>query len=452
MATDLSRDRISNLPDSILLTIISSLEMDEAARCSILSSRWRHLFPSTLLDFNAFITRRDRINLVKAVTSILAAYPDALIRSFRTGTLYFCPEYKAAVDGWLRDLSSHGIEELLLSFNCTEDKLRRIPESLFACSSLKRLDASNAVFPTATEAAAASLACLTTINLSSVKISQDSVHNLLEQCTMLEHVTVNFIGKFDSLRLRSQSLKVLKSTGDFNELFIDDAPKLEYLLGRWMHQRKVHIKVAHAPKLEFLAYLGMSNKIDIGETSFTEESIHVKTLMPSIKTLSVNLSHDGQGFMEVGYMGWLMQLLKLFPRLETLYIKSSSWSGAQDSTSESWEMRRSFRCLDNHLKKVVIEVYRGHEWQREVAKFLHGRSKFLKTMEFHCMDDGTLEGFAKAPSEEWVREQKELLCLDSRAARDASFLFFKGQLVDNHHEVCDGELYQKNYYRDLYDV
>jgi hypothetical protein len=76
------------------------------------------------------------------------------------------------------------------------------------------------------------------------------------------------MGKFDRLHLRSRSLKVLTSTGNFEELFIDDAPNLEYLLGRFMHQRKVRIKIVHAPKLEFLARLGMSNTIDIGETSF----------------------------------------------------------------------------------------------------------------------------------------------------------------------------------------
>jgi hypothetical protein len=45
--------------------------------------------------------------------------------------------------------------------------------------------------------------------------------------------------------------------------------------------------------------------------------------MPSIKTLSVVLSHDDQGDMELWYIEWLMQLLKLFPSLETLYIKVS---------------------------------------------------------------------------------------------------------------------------------
>ena len=131
---DLSRDRISDLADSILVTILCSLPMDEAARCSILSSRWRHLFPSTLVDFRAF-TRSGR-NVVKAVTSILAAYPDQPVRSFTTGMLFFRPQDKAAVDVWLRDLSNRGIEELSLCLNSFDDKRLRIPEALFACSSI----------------------------------------------------------------------------------------------------------------------------------------------------------------------------------------------------------------------------------------------------------------------------------------------------------------------------
>jgi hypothetical protein len=67
------------------------------------------------------------------------------------------------------------------------------------------------------------------INLSNVKISEDSVHTLLSQCTLLERLTVNFLGTFDRLHIRSPSLKVLNSTGKFEELFIDDAPNLEYL-------------------------------------------------------------------------------------------------------------------------------------------------------------------------------------------------------------------------------
>ncbi|XP_047060271.1 F-box/FBD/LRR-repeat protein At5g56420-like [Lolium rigidum] len=444
VGTDLSRDRISNLADSTLVTILSRLCMDEAARCSILSSRWRHLFPSTLLNFRAF-TRSGR-NVVKAVTSILAAYPDEPVLSLRTGMLFFRPQDKAAVDVWLRDLSNRGIEELSLWFGFDE-KRRPIPESLFACSSLRRLHVINGTFPDTTEAAAASLARLTKIELSDVRISQNSINSLLSQCTVLEHLTIKFTGRLDSLRLRSRSLKVLNSTGDFEKLVIDDAPNLERVVDKLMNQRKVHIEVVYAPKLEFLGYLGMSNEIGIGDTIFKGEIMRVETLMPRIKTLAVEMS-----YMKEGYTTWFMQLLRLFPHLETLYIKRDSSYMVEFTAPGSWEMRRPIPCILNHLEKVVFEVFRGHKWEMEMAKFFHRRSDFLKTMEFHCMDDKSKEDYGGPPSELWVRKQKKLLCLDGRAAEDALFQFFKRPLAENHHEHCDDERYQRDYYRDMYDV
>ncbi|KAM0838958.1 hypothetical protein ACQ4PT_060625 [Festuca glaucescens] len=444
VGTDLSRDCISNLADSTLVTILSRLCMDEAARCSILSSRWRHLFPSTLLNFRAF-TRSGR-NVVKAVTSILAAYPDEPVRSFRTGMLFFRPQDKAAVDVWLRDLSNRGIEELSLWFGFDE-KRRPIPESLFACSSLRRLHVINGTFPDTTEAAAASLARLTKIELSDVSISQNSLSSLLSQCTVLEHLTIQFTGKLRSLHLRSRSLKVLNSTGDFETLVIDDAPNLERVVDKLMNQRAVDIEVVHAPKLEFLGCLGMSNEIDVGDTIFAGKVMRVETLMPSIKTLAVEMS-----YMKKGYTMWLMQLLKLFPHLETLYIKRDNSYVVEHTATGSWEMRRPIPCMMNHLEKVVFEVFRGHKWEMEMAKFLHERCDFLKTMEFHCMDDASRKNYGGPPSEEWVRKRKELLCLDNRAAGDARLQFFKRQLAENHHEHCDDERYQRDYYQDMYDV
>jgi hypothetical protein len=49
---------------------------------------------------------------------------------------------------------------------------------------------------------------------------------------------------------------------------------------------------------------------------------------------------------------------------------------------------------------VVFEVYRGQQWQREMARFLHGRSRLLKTMEFHIMVDTVGAELSKPPNEE----------------------------------------------------
>ncbi|KAF0920205.1 hypothetical protein E2562_034019 [Oryza meyeriana var. granulata] len=307
-------DYISDLPDNVLITILSLLPLDDAARSTVLSTRWRHLFPSTLLDFRAFAPGRD---VVTAVSTILAAHPAARVRSFRTRWLYFPPEDDTSVVGWLRDLAGRGVQELSLSFR---ERWQRIPASLFACASLKRLQADSCTFPDVTQAPAP-LAGITEIDLFDVDISEESLSALLWQCTALEHLRMRSMGKLcRRIHVRSESLKTLCGSGDFHELFIEHAPNLEQVYSNSMYMRRPVLKVAHAPKLEFLGYLGMSfNKIEIGQTIFTENYFDVKTLMPSLKTLAVELSYTSEG-----YIDWFMQLLKLFPCLETLYIRVNS--------------------------------------------------------------------------------------------------------------------------------
>ncbi|OEL17609.1 hypothetical protein BAE44_0021371 [Dichanthelium oligosanthes] len=259
-------------------------------------------------------------------------------------------------------------------------------------------------------------------SFSKQRVPDDALHALLSHCTALERLKMRSMRLFDCSRvhIRSPRFKILSSDAHFDELFVEDAPNLEWLLGDNLYQRGVRFRVTHAPRLEFLGYLGMGSlAIEIGETIFTKDQILVKTLMPSLKTLAVESRNRS-----VGYINWFMQLLKLFPRLETIYIRSEFGPMIEDDASESWAALESTPCIDKRLKKAMFEIYRGHEWQREMAKFLHRRSSFLETMEFHCLDDIRTTWMTSAPSKEWVREQQELLCFDIRASRDARFFFF----------------------------
>jgi hypothetical protein len=88
-----------------------------------------------------------------------------------------------------------------------------------------------------------------------------------------------------------------------------------------------------------------------------------------------------------------------------------------------------------------------------MAKFLHGNSRFLKPMELHCMHHAVTHPFGMMIAHpDWVKKQREILCLDTRALRDACFLFFKHMLATQHYLTCHEESYKRKYYDNLYEI
>ncbi|RLM93761.1 hypothetical protein C2845_PM08G24180 [Panicum miliaceum] len=223
VGTDLPCDRLSDLPDAILVSILSLLRLDEAARCTVLAPRWRRLFSSTLLlDFNANMP--GRLDVIGTINSILAAHPTAPVRSFRAGWRFIPRDKDLSSGGWLQELARRGVEELSLDFDF-HDWHHRIPVSLFDCSSLKRLpDVPKAGFGAAHSPPQARL---TEIELDWVAISAASVNFLLSQCTALERLKMYGTSKCGRVHVLSPSLKILDSEGNFDKLFIQYAPNLE---------------------------------------------------------------------------------------------------------------------------------------------------------------------------------------------------------------------------------
>ena len=182
VGTDVPCDRLSDLPDAILVSILSLLPLDDAARCTVLAPRWRRLFSSTLLlDFDA--TMPGRLDIIGAVNFILAAHPTAPVRSFRARWRYIPPDKDLSSGGWLQELARRGVEELYLDLDLHHWH-QRIPVSLFDCSSLKRLRARACTFPDVPKgrfgaAPSPPLARLTEIELYRVVISDAFMNFLL---------------------------------------------------------------------------------------------------------------------------------------------------------------------------------------------------------------------------------------------------------------------------------
>ncbi|KAJ4734145.1 F-box/RNI-like/FBD-like domains-containing protein [Rhynchospora pubera] len=153
-------DLISQLPDCILHSILSLVHVRDAARTSVLSSRWRHLWeaaPLRLFDDSFNPNNRSPYDDCyyhfvsdpwldwsrNAVSSIFDSHHGP-IESLRLSL--FC---SFQMDRFVKTAVQRGIRELnLVPFNFDRDPFK-LPLSLLFCNTLHQLSLQNCTFPRA---------------------------------------------------------------------------------------------------------------------------------------------------------------------------------------------------------------------------------------------------------------------------------------------------------------
>lgn len=380
------KDRISDLPDAVLLSVLSFLPLRDAGRTAVLSSRWRGLFDQSLLDFNAcqpFPPEEGRGCdwVIRAITDILAARPRIRIRSFRL-VMYGrgFQGRRGVVDGWFRALARHGVRELEVDmFYAT--RMPTLPNSLLELDSLEALKVYYCRFPDAGPAPALRLPALKILHLSNVDVSQDALQATLSRCTSLECVKLKNIIGVDKIRLRSKSLtRLYGDFGDLKELVVEDAPNLEELVGIGLPSGKAKMRIVFAPKLQVLGYLGISVRpLVLHDTVFDGGIVRLTTLMHSVKTLAIQVP-----FSEKGYTIFVLQLLKCFPCLEVLHVEPNKRSICRRVNVEEWDTANSVQCIEHSINRVVFEYFGGEDSQLGFLTFLLRMARALKLVEIYC--------------------------------------------------------------------
>ncbi|KAB2618578.1 F-box/LRR-repeat protein 25-like [Pyrus ussuriensis x Pyrus communis] len=113
----IGKDRISNLPDDVLHTIISLLSTREAVRTSVLSRRWRNMYAYTSnLEFLIGATRNVDYFLA-TLERFLACHLGSKVVSFKVLCFFPCT-YVLQVNDWIDFAIGKGVEDLDLAFTC----------------------------------------------------------------------------------------------------------------------------------------------------------------------------------------------------------------------------------------------------------------------------------------------------------------------------------------------
>ncbi|PSR88220.1 F-box/FBD/LRR-repeat protein [Actinidia chinensis var. chinensis] len=138
----LVRDSFSDLPQSIIETILTKLPIRDAVRTSILSTKWRYKWANLthiVFDEKCGTLCNDKVpvedNLVKIITRLLFLH-DGPIHNFSLSSAYL--PSSPDIDQWLLFLSRKDIKELVLELG--EGEWFRAPSCLFSCRKLTHLE------------------------------------------------------------------------------------------------------------------------------------------------------------------------------------------------------------------------------------------------------------------------------------------------------------------------
>ncbi|CAN0876707.1 F-box/FBD/LRR-repeat protein At1g13570 [Linum grandiflorum] len=273
-------DLITDLPQSILESILSRMPIRDAVRTSILSTKWRYrwtILSQLVFDDSCVEACNERSlvesNLISFITRTLFLHQGP-IHKFQLSTSYLqcCPD----LDQWLLFLSRTDIKELIVELG--ECEWFRIPSSLFNCKRLTRLELCRCEFnpPPSFK----SFLHLRSLNLYEVQVGRDAIESLISGCPLLESLSLSY---FDSLALtiRAPNLKYLCLEGEFTDICLENTPSLLALSIAVYMTEDTAEHLDQSSCCNFINFLGGVPLLErlIGHIYFTKGSSHTLAAM-----------------------------------------------------------------------------------------------------------------------------------------------------------------------------
>ncbi|KAJ7954004.1 F-box/FBD/LRR-repeat protein [Quillaja saponaria] len=378
-------DLISDLPQSIIESILTRLPIRDAIRMSILSSKWRYKWTTLtqlVFDEKCVTLTNDGAAVLKSllnfITRVLFLHQGP-IHKFQVWTSYLqsCPD----IDQWILFLSRNDIKELALELG--EGEWFRVPSCLYKCKKLTRLELFRCELePPLTFKGFVSLKSL---NLHQVLVAPDVIENIICSCPLLESLSLSY---FDSLALniRAPNLKYLYLEGEFKDIWLEDTPLLVDMSVAMYMTDDIAEHFEQSSSCNFVKCLG-------GVPQLERLSGHIyfsKYLSigndPGILPLTYNhlktIELNQVSFEDMKEILVVLYLITSSPNLVELQISGSSNTPAATDVPdlEFWEKKGPSDCLFKRLKVVKITDMSGVTHEMGFMKFLLGSSPVLEVM------------------------------------------------------------------------
>ncbi|KAJ3684874.1 hypothetical protein LUZ61_014038 [Rhynchospora tenuis] len=414
-------DFISALPDELVSSILSLVPIKDAARTSVLSSHWRHLWKEAPLCLNDASIEPDKLTPVfnnlewscKAVSKIILDCHGPIdtlrLSHFTQSKLY--PALDLIVES---ATTQRGLRELTLLADINFENHYVLPWSLLCCNSLSQLSLRGCKFPSPLFLPASMFPNLKVLRVTHVELSNDTLQVLLSKCLSLE--TLHFISfaGLHCISISSPSLRNLVWHTSFalNGLIIKDVPNLESLMFNEHATMHCKVKVLNAPKLQLLGPLCMNFRaLQLGRTFFDcqKESYRWKSELSCVKVTA-----------SACQMKRLSSVKTLAIKMEPSYDRrkdDGSLSGSRNySDLGTWDKQGSLSFLD-HLKTVSVKGFYDDRNDVELVKYLVFHGNKLRKITLLCSK--------KKFSKKFVKNIRRQICIEDRASSDLQLVFFR---------------------------
>ncbi|XP_077229671.1 F-box/FBD/LRR-repeat protein At1g13570-like [Tasmannia lanceolata] len=383
-----SLDRISDLPKPILTSIFSLLPIEEAARTSLLSTKWRYLWNSIPylelreLDLN-------ELNLKFKDTWRSIVYHILFSRQDPVESVYFCFNfiklYKLDIDNFILFLCNKGIQELSL-FNDSDEKLYRVTPCTFFCSTLRKLNLWNCrvTLPPSFKR----FCNLKTLQLGQGDITSDELERLISCCPVLEKLRLDYCW-WESISIRAPSLLSLeirtRSPLDFS---LKDLTQLEH--ASFYFELCSHNGNDTGQMVELLMNLSHVQSFYLNFTFYKCLSVEKvpQSLPAQCQLLNLNKLTMRFSLLEANIVFLLSCVLRSCPHLqdlELMIVDSTFKPPTHCVELDYWEKQKPTECLMYHLRTVKIywlDLCCDHDIG--FVKYLLMTAHVLKRMSIVC--------------------------------------------------------------------
>ncbi|CAN6994237.1 unnamed protein product [Brassica oleracea var. botrytis] len=388
------RDRISQLPEELLLRILSSLPAKDVVITMVLSKRWKFLWMlmPTLEYDHATYQNAQGTRFSRFVYSSLLLHEAPVLETLR---LKLDRESATAVDigVWVKTAVKRSVRELDIDINSPSILTPvTLPWSLYAggCKTLVALKLSNMTLVDASSSLPASFPSLKNLSLVKMKYpSEEFINKFLASCPVLGDLAVEQCSG-DSVTvlavqipsLKSLSLRKRPDTDDDEAYgFVIDTPSL-LSFDIVDHCGELCVVESNMPEIVYVN-LDINYRRPWKMLSSLSSVKELELCLTSSKEYPVgivfhNLVHLTICTCETEWLNLLLCVLKDSPKLQGLRIEQyhNIRTGEQ---RPCWKEPSSVPgCVLTSLETLEWVKYEGTEEEKEAAAFIFRNARFLK--------------------------------------------------------------------------